>query len=368
MDLDARGASAPWSELPTDALSEIAGHLHDAGDLIRFLAVCRRWREAPPPARSPTSFLPCLVEPCDSGVRLHSPFSTRRSSIRPLVSFSALRGKRIERSDASSGRALATGGRRTAELINPLNGDATALPPLPRSISSKWRSKSGVVSRGGVVVFHTEMHDELLAALLRPGELHWEEVDVTCSVGPRDVDTAFLDEHYRYAAALWSSTVVLPGAACAIAKPPQQPRPSHRYVVEFHGELLCVDVVLRRPHRFLPGGAVPDPESVSVQTMQVGDEGWPRWVERKHTGHLCLFLDWKGSFAVDAREFAGSAEVIGGCAYYFSWHPRWTASNQLYGVYRYSLQNGTATLVDELPTFFDRLPMWSMPRPRISWA
>jgi len=86
-------------ELPADALREIAGHLHYAGDLVRFLAVCRPWREAPPPPRAP-SFLPCLVESYGTvrlvddpaGVRLYSrPFSTRKT--RSLLPIPALRGK-----------------------------------------------------------------------------------------------------------------------------------------------------------------------------------------------------------------------------------------------------------------------------------
>ncbi|RLN40728.1 hypothetical protein C2845_PM01G12970 [Panicum miliaceum] len=130
--------------------------------LVRFLAVCRPWREAPPPPHAP-SFLPCLVEPCgssdDPGVRLYSPFSTRKT--RSLRAIPAFRGKTVERSDACSGRVLAVGrsnGWPTADLINPLNGDATSLPPRPRRITSVWRSWSGVVSRSGVVVFHTNQH------------------------------------------------------------------------------------------------------------------------------------------------------------------------------------------------------------------
>ncbi|CAN6301188.1 unnamed protein product [Urochloa humidicola] len=378
MDL---GASVPWAELPADALSEIAGHLHDAGDLVRFLGVCRPWREAPLPPRAPSSFLPYLVEPFGgsldgpAGVRLHSPFSTRK--IRPFLRLPALRGKMIQISDASSGRVLAigypSGGGRVAEaeLINPLTGDATPLPPRPRapSIYSRWRSSRGVVSRSGAVVFHTERYDDLKAVLLRPGELDWEQVHVTFSVGALDVtDTMYLDEHNRVAAALCSATV-LPGAgaACAMAKLPQQPRGSDRYVLEFHGELLCVDIVIRQPYQYQPGGVVV--ESVSVHTMQVGDEGRPRWVERQHGrddgDHLCLFLGSMGSFAVDAREFAGSAEVTGGCAYLFGWLPKyWTKSKHIYGVYKYSFQSGTATVVDELPTFFEKFPMWFKPRPR----
>jgi len=102
-------------------------------------------------------------------------------------------------------------------------------------------------------------------------------------------------------------------------------------VLEFGGELLCVDYVIRVP------------KSVTVLSMQVGDGGRPRWVE-SDGDHLCLFLSFQGSLAVDAREYAGSTEVTGGCAFFFSWHPKFT-------VYRYSFRSGTTTVVDELPTF-----------------
>ncbi|RLN42934.1 hypothetical protein C2845_PM01G13000 [Panicum miliaceum] len=51
--------------------------------------------------------------------------------------------------------------------------------------------------------------------------------------------------------------------------------------------------------------------------MRVEDDGWRR---RGDTDHLCLFLGPRSSFAIDAREFAGSAEVAGGCAYFFLRH------------------------------------------------
>jgi hypothetical protein len=115
--------------------------VNDAGDFVRFRAVCRPWRGTPPRPRAP-SFLPWIVDSFVSdsddgpGVRLHSPFSTRDTRhLRPL---SALRGMKIFKSNASCGRVLAFGYSYddhedpTLALINPLDdGDATSLPPLP---------------------------------------------------------------------------------------------------------------------------------------------------------------------------------------------------------------------------------------------
>ena len=123
-------------------------------------------------------------------------------------------------------------------------------------------------------------------------------------------------------------------------------------MLEFGGELLCVDYVIRVP------------KSVIVLSMQVGDGVRPRWVE-SDGDHLCLFLSFQGSLAVDAREYAGSTEVTGGCAFFVSRHPKFTVTRPLYGVYKYSFRNGKVTLVAELRTFFDKIPMWFIPRPRM---
>jgi len=95
-------------------------------------------------------------------------------------------------------------------------------------------------------------------------------------------------------------------------------------------------------------------------------------VERRELGRgtterACLFLGWESSFAVDAREFAGS-EVAGGFAYFVGRNPRWTTTErkEVYGVCRYSFEDGTVTVMDELPAMFDKKSMWYKPRPRIS--
>ena len=59
-------------------------------------------------------------------------------------------------------------------------------------------------------------------------------------LGLRDV--LRLDEHDRHAAALCSAGV-LAGGNCAVAKLPPKPK-GDRYVLEYRGELLCVDVLL----------------------------------------------------------------------------------------------------------------------------
>ncbi|RLN19175.1 hypothetical protein C2845_PM02G28710 [Panicum miliaceum] len=270
MDHDARGgASSPWPKLPVDVLSEIAAGLHDAGDFVRFRAACRPWHEALPTARAP-SFLPWIIEAYDSSiddprVPLRSPFSTRRTR-QHLLPLPAIHGTSIQGSDASGGRVLAVGypdEGLTAALVNPLDGHDTAwLPPVPQSKSrrDRWRRASSVVvSSNGAVVFHTLREDFFAAIQLQPGEPGWDEVDVPCALRWH---MRWLDEDERRAAALWSSAV-LPGVACRLAALPPRPLWSDRYVLEFRGELLCADVVLR-----------PNSTSVRVHAMRVQDDGW----------------------------------------------------------------------------------------------
>ena len=136
-------------------------------------------------------------------------------------------------------------------------------------------------------------------------------------------------------------------------------------MLEYRGELLCVDVL----------DVETAAASVSVRALEAGDDGAapPRWVERgarprHHRARLCLCLGWESSFAVDAGEFAGP-EVAGGCAYFVGRDPWWTTTGSeevVHGVCRYSFEDGTVTVVDELPAMFDKKSMWYAPRPRIS--
>jgi len=116
--------------------------------------------------------------------------------------------------------------------------------------------------------------------------------------------------------------------------------------------------------------------SVSVHALEADDDddgaAPPRWVERErgrgNTERACLCLGWESIFAVDAGEFAGP-EVAGGCAYFVGRDPRWTTTGieeVVHGVCRYSFEDGTVTVVDELPAMFDKKSMWYALRPRIS--
>ncbi|RLM60638.1 hypothetical protein C2845_PM14G19270 [Panicum miliaceum] len=311
-----------------------------------------------PPA--PAALHPWLVAPCglfSSGMRFRWPFSPGEGKGGAYLPHPpALRGRRFDSADVASGRVLAAGvfgDDRTASLVNPLTGDAA---PLPCAVARGPAWSRGVFCSNGTVLCDTTV-GRLVAAVLQPGEADWEEIHVASPVGLGLRDVLRLDEHDRRAAAL-SSAGVLAGGNRAVAKLPPKPE-GDRYVLEYRGELLCVDFLNVDP---------PAAASVSVHALEAGGDGAapPRWVERERgrgTERACLFLGWESSFAVDAREFAGA----GGCAYFVGRDPRWTTteSEEVQGVCRYSFEDGTVTVVDELPAMFDRKSMWYTPRPRI---
>ncbi|PAN36403.1 LOW QUALITY PROTEIN: hypothetical protein PAHAL_6G279400 [Panicum hallii] len=346
MDHDA--ASPPWAELPAEVLGEVARHLHDAACFLRFHAACRAWRAASS-APAPVALHPWLVAPCglfSSGMRFLWPFSPGEGKGGAYLPHPpALRGRRFDSADAASGRVLAAGvfgDDRTASLVKPLTGDAAPLPPLPCVVAPG--------PANGAVLCDTTV-GRLVAAVLQPGEADWEEIHVASPVGLGLRDVLRLDEHDRRAAAL-CSVGVLAGGNRAVAKLPPKPE-GDRYVLEYRGELLCVDFL-------------------NVHALEAGGDGAapPQWVERERgrgTERACLFLGWESSFAVDAREFAG-AELAGGCAYFGSEvdDDGERGGPRRVQVQAYSFKDGTVTVVDELPAMFDRKSMWYTPRPRIS--
>ncbi|KAL6661051.1 hypothetical protein ACP70R_000435 [Stipagrostis hirtigluma subsp. patula] len=374
MDHEARRrcpSTPPWTELPGDALSEIAGRFHDAADFVRFHAVCRPWREAPPPPREPTFFPFLLVQDGSSDtptMRLHSPFSRKTRSAPLSWPLAALRGKMLKSPAAAAGdRVLALGCSndwdRTAMLINQLTGDAVSLPPLPEHISpgDAWRCTDGFVSNAGDVVIHTAQTTKHRACfapiLLRPGETYWKHADLTCLKGMGTL--WWLTDFERRATTLCCSGV-LHGGACAMARLPLtiwEDFDADGYVLEFQGELLYVKVV-----------HTPPSPMVLVYALEVGGGGTPRWVlvnSRRDLRHMCMFLDKMSysGFAVDARKFTG-AEVTGGYAYIVE--REWIGRDSMHVVRRYGLENGRVTVVDKLQSPFDRRSIWYTPRPRIS--
>ncbi|KAL6900675.1 hypothetical protein ACP4OV_005351 [Aristida adscensionis] len=301
--MDHDGALRRWDELPGDVLGEIAGrYLHNAADFVRFHAVCRPWREAPPP-RAP-SFLPWLVarrsppSEANAGLRVRSPFSGKTLFL-PRLRQALAAGTLLKNSDAASGRVLALHedeDRTTPALVDPLTGDATPLPPLPPSVNRRDArlGMNGVACGNGAVVFYARPWSGTgprspPATLLRwrPGEADWEEVDATCP--PVNMDYRYASSWdarvYQPAALCWSG--VLRGGACAMAnKLPREPGIGPRYVLESQGELLCVDlyVVHRMPRRHAPAAASL-PAFVSIHALEARGGGRPpEWVAKREPG------------------------------------------------------------------------------------
>jgi hypothetical protein len=102
----------------------------------------------------------------------------------------------------------------------------------------------------------------MAALLLRPGEPGWEEVEVTCPRVGVDATYYMVGDQRRRTAALWSSA----GVTCGIATlpPPLPGGTSERYMLEFHGELACVDVVAPRKCQQAAGDAPRPAAAVSI--------------------------------------------------------------------------------------------------------
>ncbi|TVU04910.1 hypothetical protein EJB05_48054, partial [Eragrostis curvula] len=140
-----RAPPLQWAELPGDALGEIAGHLGDATDLVRFHAVCRPWRKAPaPPAHR---LLPWLIAGPISefrpGLPIRSPF-TKRSLYRRRAP--DLRLRKLECADGGTVRVMETGPGWGALSSASLPAAVPAPSPVSLSTANPARTSASLSS------------------------------------------------------------------------------------------------------------------------------------------------------------------------------------------------------------------------------
>ncbi|CAL4935417.1 unnamed protein product [Urochloa decumbens] len=404
-----------WSDLPPDLLRLISGHLREAGDFVRFHSACQAWRDAAP-ATLP-QFLPWLLTPGS-----HDPPST--SQLRSIFSKTTWRAPRTNRlrnrwlaSEDGAAAWLLTreaGSSPSLRLVDPFTGAATALPPFAGRAGEYIPGTDGLVlDDGTVVLFSIEGFFKYgcfaMVAVLRPGGAAWAEGQahlVMKHVGYRAA--AYHDGAIVLAGLRQVETVKLREASCgnggkgggddavpdAVAStrwddppwentvdPGPQPRQRRIYTFKSRGELLAACLLL--PDTPEQGGAGGDPGalalagamSVSVYALEPGADGGgggnnPRWVERdaRSLGDRVLFLGCPTSFAVDAARLGGE----GGCAYFVlsSRKPgvaRRKDVPEARRVYRYSFEDGGATVVEELSTGTGwedvEFMTWLAPRP-----
>ncbi|PNT73450.1 uncharacterized protein LOC112270771 [Brachypodium distachyon] len=383
-----------WSDLPPDLVREISLRLHDAGDFVRFHAVCTPWREyllldpLPRTQQQQQQFLPWLLAPdkkrADS-LNLRCVFSKATFRAPPP----AHRGCNwVAAADGTAVRYFSDCPSGLPGLHDPLTGAVTRrLPFFPKKkLHWLWEENlGGIVYGDGAVLLYNDPHEDdddwFRVALLRPGGT---DGDHQWTVVERTFEEAYYGEcraayHggrilLTVEASLWHVVSVPPDGATATSASddvlvPRSWLPGededydyhYSYVLESRGELLWVSLqLLADCCRLLLARAL----KVSVHVLEEGEDGAPQWVRKEDYGgrslaDRVLFLGWPNSFAVDASRLG----VDGGCAY-FVFEDEDGPPHQRFGVFRYDLVHDEAVLLEWLPKGWDDVMCtWLVPRP-----
>ncbi|CAN6303910.1 unnamed protein product [Urochloa humidicola] len=409
----------PWSDLPTDLLRLISVHLHEAGDFIRFHSGCQAWRDAAPTTLP--QFLPWLLTPGRG-----APSTAQFRSIFSKTTWRApgthkLRNRWLATEDGASAWLLTSdaGPSPSLRLVDPFTGAATTLPSFSGSAGEYIPGTEGfVLADGTVILFAIECFFKYgcfaMAAVLRPGDdAAWVEGQAHLMMkypdfraaayhdgaivlaGLRQVETVKLHET---SGGNGGDDDVVPDAIASTrwddppwknTGPGPQPRRRRIYTFKSRGELLAACLLLPDTTEQDDGSGDParalalaGAMSVLVYALepQVGGGGGggnnPRWVWRDAWSlrDRVLFLGCPTSFAVDAARLGGAVGG-GGCAYFVlsSRKPGEARRKDVPDarrVYRYSFDDGGATVVEELPTGAGwddvELMTWLAPRPSIA--
>ncbi|KAF8733806.1 hypothetical protein HU200_014656 [Digitaria exilis] len=409
-----------WADLPPDLLRLISGNLHEVGDLIRFLSVCQAWRDTAPPAPLP-QFLPWLLAPrgkySPSIARFRSVFSNTTTTTTTTWCAPGTYSRRTMWLSTEDGTAMwsltseAGPSQSPLRVVDPFTGAATALPPFAREIAGYklYYTDGFVLADGTFVLYGVEDLDRMgcavTAAMLRPGDTAWMEGGALLIVYPGFCGgsaATYHDGEIVLVDVLHVDTVklritrgggnigdVLDVTANTTSRedPPWSrspgPQPRRTYTFKSRGELLVACLLVQDMAE--QDGGVDQPRalagamSVSVFALEepeeVAGDGVDiirRWVKRdgRSLGDRVLFLGCPTSFAVDAARFGGA--ISGGCAYLVlssQQNAGWSRRNvpETCRVYRYSFEDGSATVVEELPTGAgwddDANMTWVVPRP-----
>nr|CAB3498967.1 unnamed protein product [Digitaria exilis] len=402
-----------WADLPPDLLRLISGNLHEVGDLVRFLSVCQAWRDTAPLPQ----FLPWLLAQrgkySPSIARFRSIFSTTTTTTWCAPGTYSRRTMWLSTEDATAMWSLtseAGPSQSSLRLVDPFTGVATALPPFAREIGGYklYYTDGFVLADVTFVLYGVEdldrMGSAVTAAVLLPGDTAWMEGGALLIVYPgfcggwaatyHDGEIVLVDPLHADTVRLritrgggGNTGDVLDVTANTTSRedPPWSrspgPRPRRTYTFKSRGELLVACLLVQDMAE--QDGGVDQPRalagamSVSVYALEpeeAADDGVDvvrRWVERdgRSLGDRVLFLGCPTSFAVDAARFGGA--ISGGCAYLVlsSKNAGWSWRNapETCRVYRYSFEDGSTTVVEELPTGAgwddDANMTWVVPRP-----
>jgi hypothetical protein len=377
-----------WPDLAPDALRHIAARLHDAGDLVRFHAVCRPWRDSRDATTASTLTLrPWLLAAQDKDstpLRFRCIFS-KSSYHAPSPSMNPRNW--VCRADGTAVRYLTVQNLRPS-LHDPLTGEeVTHLPPF---LDGQWDEEEenphGILYGDGALLLYTK-HDSrnavtcrFRAMLLRPGDAEWTVVERTLELPwYGSFCAAYHDGKIlvTMGASLWR--VIAPNGDVAEDVLIQKKWPiwtseegggehleHYNYVLESRGELLWVSVWVHMYYHYRYGSCR------KLQVLVYALEEKTRWVRREgfSLNDRVLFLGSPNSFAMDASMFGGD----GGCVYF-----TYGSSKNLpyieHGVFRYDLSakfryyidDDKAELVERLPQGWgDVKCTWLVPQPNIA--
>uniref|UniRef100_A0ACD5XJ16 Uncharacterized protein n=1 Tax=Avena sativa TaxID=4498 RepID=A0ACD5XJ16_AVESA len=264
---------------------------------------------------------------------------------------------------------------RNPSLHDPLTGVVTLLPPFPKEKDCRrWEgSTSGIVysDDGTVLLRSLSRHrntTKFRAAVLLPGATAWKVVDRTLVV----VGSHELDDIYSY---YYRGKIRITAPRGLFPAPDLHYKFMQSYMLESHGELLCVSVYISLLHYTEDSGSgvagLLRALSVTVHVMLEEEESPPGvmlWARKdcKSLADSVLFLGWPTSFAMDASRLHSDA-ASGGCAY-FVYHDVDVMSNKACHVLiRYNLIDNKAKFVERLPEAWNNdMFMWLFPQPSIA--
>ncbi|CAM0872083.1 unnamed protein product [Alopecurus aequalis] len=379
--------SKGWSDLPPVLLRQIAGCLHVAADFVSFHAVCSPWRSScdlsPAPGTTSTQLLPWFLAPRkkqrpSSLLKLRCIFS--KSSYRIIPPPYARRMNWVYSADGATVRYL-TFKQLRPTMHDPNTGAVTDFPRFPCYFHHPWEENPyGIVySDGTIFLYGIYTVDDghtarFQGAVLRPDDADWTLVDRTFETNGTRTEFCAAYHSGRFLvsteSALWRVVTpddiadVLVPMPCMAPDEPGSRWERSSYIVEYHGELMWVSVLVMfsYSYRFAPNN---NTFLVSVHVLE--EATMPekvRWVriEEHSLADRVLFLGSPNSVIVEASALGGQ----GGCAY-FVYHNSDIGTSEEFGVFRYNFVDSKTERIERLPGEWDADECtWLVPQPTIS--
>lgn len=184
-----------WSNLPFDILIDISRRVHAPTDYVRFLAVCKSWRDTLPAASCRPSLLPWLLSRRDNTGKCKAccVFSSRSTSCATVngVYIPGV-GWAITADDGAAACCRVTNETKNGLDDDPFAGlfaspaaSSIALPPYPDRMKSWVKGSSGTVSGDGTMFLYAldvvqrpaYFAVPIFVALHRPGDPHWTLIE-----------------------------------------------------------------------------------------------------------------------------------------------------------------------------------------------